>query len=229
MTPREAVAAFQETIQELERHYDSLVGALTGVQRRATLEGILAEQFALELGVRWEGFIHDLFVSYVERNKRAFLASEEKALRESVRQRKGPSLERLVYLRIPSRPRWTSRTVDTLLDPEGRHLTLTKADDLSSKASRLLGSKAKRFSLVEEDRQLIDFVIALRNYLAHRSRASLRALNASISAFAAAGANHDLAGQIRNVRAYLRNAGPSGRPRIKVVFDRMSQIAGKLA
>lgn len=227
MTPRRVVISFKETLRDLETLYDSMLAAISTSRGGVTLEGILAEKFALELGVRWEGFIHDLFIAYVLRGKRTFLRSRREAVKKSVRERYGEPWENLVLLRTPAQ--WTPRSIEVLLDPHGKHIAFISADKLFNRAKALLGSKAIRFSLDEEDRQLIDFVIALRNFLAHRSKASLKVFKMSVGDFTKRGPNHELAGRVGSVRAYLRKVGSSGRPRIRTAFFRMSGIADELA
>jgi hypothetical protein len=211
----------------MEDQYDTILAAIASGRGRTILVGALAEHFALELGVRWEGFVHDLFVAYLMQGKRAFLRSKNLNIMRSVGDRYGDGWLKLVRVRNPLK--WTPRLVEALIDPNQRNIVVTSADDLYHRATQLLGSRAIKFSLNPDDRQLVNFVVALRNYLAHRSKASRKDLYQAAAAFISQGPNAELFGRLRQVSTYLRTGVKVGKtPRIKVVHARLSEIAGKL-
>jgi hypothetical protein len=226
--PRGVVERFQLSLRQAEQNLDTLVAALPSRGPRKTLEGVLSEQFALELGVRWEGFIHDLLIAYLVAGRRAFLKAKRYSIKQNLRERFGDSWTRVVH--IGTHRNWTPRIIETLIDPKQRNLTFTSADKMYERATELLGSRAIKFSLDPEDRQLVNFVLALRNYLAHRSKASSKELSRIVAEFPDEGPNAELSGTLGRVASYLRNSGSIGRPaRIRVVYARMIDIVQKLA
>ena len=230
MTPRQVVRSFRLSLREVQEHFDTILAAVPPGPTRVSLQGVLVEQFGLELGVRWEGFIHDLFVAYLLKERRAFWGSKKTSIRQSVTDRFGDAWGRA--LRMASPPRWTPRTVEALLDPKQKNIVVTSGDHLYERAKALLGSRAIKFSLDPEDRLLLDFAIALRNYLAHRSKASFKELIRVVSSFTPVGLNAELSAPMRQLTTYLRRSSGLGRyptlPRIRVLYLRMDEIAEKL-
>lgn len=227
VTPKKVVRAFQLSIRTMGGQHDTLVAGIPRPANRTTLEGALAEQFALALGVRWEGFVHDLFVSYLLQNKRSFMSARKASIKQSVSDKFGIPWGKSV--RIKTFRNWTPRIVEGLLDPRERNIVVTSADRLYERATELLGSKAIKFSLVPDDRALVDLVFALRNYLAHRSKASLKELNTIVGRFNNRGPNSGLSGRITMVDSYLRKRVGRRTQRIKLVYSRLHDISGVLA
>ena len=226
-SPREIVRGFQSSISEMESDHDTVVAVLPTGRNRVRLEGILAEQFALQLGVRWEGFIHDLFVAYLLRGKIAFINAKKTSITLSINDRYGRAWAKLVTIRTPTR--WTSRLASILLDPDLRNISISSADKLRERANELLGSQAIRFSLDPDDRKMVDFVIAMRNFLGHRSKASLSELRRQVSGFTPSGPNAEFVGRLAKAGLYLKTSVRASQTRTKAMYARINDIAGKLA
>jgi hypothetical protein len=227
VTPRAIVNRFRSYLALGEQNYDTMVAAIPAGQPRKAMQGTLSEQFALELGVRWEGFIHDLFIGHLMKSKRSFFKTKKAGIKQSVRERYGEHWSKVV--RIVSHGKWTPRLIESLIDPKQRNIAIASADKLYERARDLLGRKAIKFSLDPEDRKLIDFVIALRNCLAHQSKGARKELKLLVSGFTGQGPNAGLSGPLGKVAAYLRTtAGPGHHTRLKVVYARMSDISAKL-
>jgi hypothetical protein len=118
---------------------------------------------------------------------------------------------------------------ESLLDPKRRNVEVSSADDLSNKAKLWSGPAAKKFALEQDDRDLVDLVIALRNYLAHKSRSARRELSVKVGRIGRIGPNSGLACHpLGPVPVYLkRTAG--GRTRTNLLYTRILQVASKLA
>ena len=115
-----------------------------------------------------------------------------------------------------------------LLDPKGWNFSEKNAESLSKRANELLAAQfAKKFALTAEDMTFLDFLISLRNYLAHRSAASRTALKTATTQLEGE-SNAALRGTVSNVGSYLKKKSSSGKTRAVVIVGRLVEIAEKL-
>lgn len=106
----------------------------------------------------------------------------------------------------------TRAQIEEMLDPEGRNVSAESAGTLAEKANDLLAAAhAKKFSLTAVDGGFLDFVIALRNYLSHRSSGSMKILRKRLSDLGTADPASHMIGTLTTVAIYL-NARPPGAP-----------------
>jgi hypothetical protein len=118
----------------------------------------------------------------------------------------------------------TKAQLKALVDPQGRNLSVSSADKLSSFARKyLLANTAKRFVLAADDRQFYDFLFALRNHLAHRSSFARSVLIKTIKAFANSVPNQALYAAKPKVESYLTEGAI---PRMKTIYSRTRTLAG---
>ena len=66
LTPTRALANFQKHVTTALANYDGLIAAVSGRPRRILMGRLVAEQCVLNIAVRWEAFIHDLIIAYIE-------------------------------------------------------------------------------------------------------------------------------------------------------------------
>jgi len=122
----------------------------------------------------------------------------------------------------------TANKVAALVDPAGWNLSLSSASKLASRANEMLASRfARRFSLDEEDGAFLEFSVALRNYLGHKStkaRKNLRVAHAQLSG----GKNDAFIAPITNLGAFLKGKNADGNSRVRLHALRLVEIASAL-
>lgn len=224
--PEKVADRFQKRIADVLRDSDELFIAVHDKKRQASLENMIAEQSVMLTAVLWEAFVNDLVVSYVIRAPRTCLNDVTERFRQSTNE-KFAGATRWISLNFP--PELSQTQVEKLLDPKGWNITAKSAQGLAELANRHLSAvDAKRFSLEADDRDFIDYLVALRNYLGHRSDMSREELIDSIGTFKPTGSNADLIAPIHTVAVYLKQAiGGAGR-RVNVIGRRLSHISAKL-
>ena len=225
--PAQIVANFQQQITTALTNYEQLVAAVSALPQRLTMERLLAEQCVLTIAVQWEAFIHDLIIAYIEDKPDTCIAFHRNKVTQSVKD-KHKGFSAWVTVTIPNP--LTRIQIEEMLDPEGRNVSAESANTLTKKANELLAAThAKKFSLTSVDGGILDFVIALRNYLSHRSSGSLKVLKKRLSDLGTADPASNMIGTLTNVATYL-NARPPGLldSRAKVIGYAVSALAAKL-
>lgn len=217
---------FQRRIGETQNHYSELLLAVTGKKRQAALETMLAEQCAMTLAVSWEAFIHDLLIAYVAMSPATFKKDLETRLRQSIEDKYGDAI-RWIKFRLPKAP--TKSQLMGVVDPKGWNVTANSAEELSKRANQLLpAADAKKFSLDADDGPFVDYLISLRNYLGHRSKASRAEVTRMIKDMQGSAQNSLLAGNVTTVGAYLKTRIAGTDTRAYLVGTRLTQVSQKL-
>jgi hypothetical protein len=218
---------FQKRVSDLLRDYGEMLLAVQGKNRRASLESMLSEQAAMSLGVYWEAFVHDLFVAYVTRNPVNCVSDFKRRIEQNLTSKFALSVP-WVALRIPSR--LTEKQVAKILDPKGWNVNATSARELREKANQFLHSTdARNFALDADDALFVDFLVAVRNYLAHRSANSRTELTAKIRQLDPAGNNAVLSGEPVRAALYLKRRVNTAETRVHSIGHRLADISAKLA
>ena len=222
---KDVVRKFTKRLTAAIEYHRELLLAVHLKTHQASLETMLAEQFTFNSAVLWEGFLSDILLSYVVMNPKTYLTSLEARVSQSLKERFGSEVVRYHGITFPTK---ISRTqAKALIDPKQFNITVRSAAGLAQKANDLLIAKyAKSFTLAAEDARLVDFSIAIRNYLGHRSSASRDSLKAAVQPLV--GVNADLQGNIRDVGSYLKHKNAQGDTRAIVLARRIITIAGKL-
>ncbi len=227
MNPRDKVVTrFEDAVRSSLANHDELVLALFGKKRQASLETVLVEQLVLSTAITWEAFLSDLFVAYIEMKPKTCLDGLARRLDESVAAKFGKPVARLTTFERPST--LGQSKIAALVDPAGWNLSLSSASKLSSRANEMLASEyARRFSLEADQGGFIDFSVALRNYLGHRStkaRRDLRDAHARLSG----GKNAPFVSAITKVGSYLRCQNADGESRATLHALRLVELAKTL-
>ena len=227
MNQRERVLKrFEDAVAASLSNHAELVLALFGKRRQASLETVLVQQLVLSTTVTWESFLSDLFVAYIEMKPTKCMESLARRIEQSVSDKFGRAAARLTTFQPPGDP--NASTIAALIDPAGWHLSLSTASKLASQANLMLAAKfAKRFSLDQEDGTFIEFSVAMRNYLGHRStksREDLRVTHARLTA----GKNGDFVAPISNLGSFLKARNAQGHSRARLHALRLLSIAKNL-
>lgn len=224
--PNQVATLFARRIKDATRDFNELKLAVYGKKRQASLETMLAEQVMMSIAVLWEAFINDLMTAYVAERPKSILSDFDNRLRQSIDD-KFPGVSRWVHWSFPSaisRPQ-----AEKLLDPKGWNVVAPSAQTLSDMANRRLEAvDARKFFLAADDRDFIDYLVSLRNYLGHRSAGSRKKLVDSIAQLKAAGVNAPLKADLQQVGAYLKQNIAGGESRVTFIAGRVQDIAKKL-
>ncbi len=193
---------------------------------QAALETMLVEQFVLNAAVLWEVFLSDLLLAYLVASPTRFLKSLRLRVLQSIEQRFGPRTERLVSIDTPRSLSLSSAA--GLADPKNYNLTVNSSEHLKKRANEMLAAQyAKHFTLPIEDSQFLDFVVALRNFLGHRSPASLERLKKATGSLD--GKNAALNAKVSNIGTYLKaRSAPSNDPRSIAIALRLVEVSESL-
>lgn len=136
----------------------------------------LAEQMFFFAAVTWEQFLHDLFVTYVNNDPEQVRGSLLKDVRDLAEKRLGKDVASRIGIDLDQ---LNMQQAAAILDKDGRNLTFRNSKELVIAAERWLVTKrSRRFSSMSDgDRCMLDAVVAIRNYVAHRSQASEDGMN----------------------------------------------------
>ena len=225
-TPAEVSRIFDCRINSLLRDYSELLLAVHQKKRQASLETMLSEQTVMALAVYWESFLHDLMIAHIVRRPKSCLKGYEDRIHKSVAD-KFPGASRWVAVGFPDAP--TLVQVERLLDPKGWNIVASSAEQLRELANRFLdAADARKFSLNADDAAFFDYLIAMRNYLGHRSDGGRKTLLHAVSAITQNSGNADLYGPAQQVGTYLKQRTQSGT-RVNSIGARVLAIAASLS
>lgn len=221
------VKRFIKQVESLVSHYRELKLAIHNKKNEASLQSELAIQLALSISVQWESFIHDLIIAYVLTDPTPAFESLERKARKSIQDKFGNTTEKCFEFCKPTG--LTREKIQEFLDPKGWNITASSASALASRANELLASNyARRFSLSQDDAELFDFVVALRNYLSHKSEGARKTFKNNLSSLSAAG-NISLKAVLGRTNFYLKsNVAPVNLSRVEYIAERLKKIAAIL-
>jgi hypothetical protein len=225
MTPEQKVVRrFLKRIHDTVGYHQELLAAVYLKKHQASLETIIVEQFALSTAVHWEVFVNDLLLTYLVKGPKTYLTNLKKRVAQSTRDKYGPDVAKALALKLPAL--LTMEKAEALVDPNGYNVGPTDSAAIAKRANELLEAQyAKRFTLAAEEAGVVDVAIALRNYIGHRSTASLRELRQAVSRLT--GVNADLSGSFSNSGTYLKSR-VNGEPRSIILANRLCAVAEKL-
>jgi hypothetical protein len=179
---------------------------------------MLAEQFVLNVGVLWEVFINELLLSYLIASPNRFSKNLSAKLFQSIDTRFGSTVSQLVRFSVPKE--LSIAKASALADPKNFNITVNSSDDLTTRANDLLEAKyARLFTLQPEDAQLLNFIVAMRNYLAHRSISAKTKLKKITSLLS--GVNISLRGPVSNIGTYLKKRDANNNTRSVLIAKRL--------
>lgn len=224
MLPSLVVREFHLAIDRRLQAHDDLVDALKGRPREQSLHSILAEQCAMSIGVQWEAFATEIMVAHVVLSPRRCIEDLRDRVFHSVEQKFGYAVARRQTLNFPAA--LSESQALALLDPKAYNIPST-TEEFKKKANQVLDARhAIKFSLAQPDAEFIEYLVALRNFIAHGSPSSRERLKASVAALA--GSNGPLNSSTSNLGSYLK-AKSGTRQRIALICDRVKQVASQLA
>jgi hypothetical protein len=221
----DVIRKFRKRINATVINHRELLLAVHEKRRQASLESMLAEQFALNVAVLWEVFLSDLLMAYVSEDPRTYMGDLQGRIKQSVRERFGQEASKCMKLDFPATV--APDRIAAWLDPKDFNVTVKSADALAQRANSMLSAlHAKKFTLEPEDSEIVDFTVALRHYLAHRSIASRHQLLQVAKSLS--GPNQELCDTIHKVGPYLKFRTTTGDTRAALVASRLSAVSARL-
>lgn len=221
---QKVVGKFTARIATTVGYHRELLMSVHLKKHQASLESIIVEQFVLSTAVQWEVLLSDLLLTYLVKGPKPYLESLRKRVSQSIKDRYGPDIARTASFSLPAA--LTVKRAKAFVDPKGFNVSAADSAELTKRANELLEAQyAKRFTLAADDSQLIDFVVAMRNYLGHRSKSSRDVLRQSIAVLS--GPNSDLNGKFVDSGTFLKHR-VGGDPRSIIVATRLDQVARTL-
>lgn len=225
---KKVFTTFKERTLKAVDYHTELMLAVHLKRRQAILESILAEQFVLTIAVMWEAYVNDLLLAYVIKSPGVCLKNLQSRIKKGILDKYGSSVAKTVVFKWP-RELDKSRAL-AILDPDGWNITARSAKALSERANDLLiASHAKKFFLNSDDREFIDALLCLRNYLSHHSKNSRRMLLNSILNIKSPSTNAALKGPFFSAGSYLKKDNGLGETRAKFIARRLIEIGEKLS
>jgi hypothetical protein len=227
VTPSEKVKTnFVQRLLKASECHRELMLAVHNKVNQAALETMLVEQFAMLAAIQWESFLNDLIIAYATMSPKTALNGLETRIGKSIQDKFGERAAKCVTFTV-KKP-FTLFKISKLLDPKDYNITVKSAGELTSKANDILAAEfAKKFSLDKADAQFMDFEVALRNFLSHRSDSSRGILKGSIQSLTEA-QNLFLRAPITNIGTYLKAKDAAGKTRAVVFAERLVEISQKL-
>lgn len=225
MTPEQQVAfLFAKRVNRAIDYHRELLLAIHGKKRQAALESMLVEQLVLYTAVLWELFINDLILTYLVMSPDTYIGNLSTRVSQSIRERFGPSAAKLTAFDHPKK--MSRARIEALVDPKGFNVGAQSAGQLAKRANEVLSAQyAKKFAMSQEDADFTDFLIALRNYLGHRSKASRVHLRSATKGLS--GVNAQMNAPFKDVAGYLKTRVGADQRAI-VIAQRLVAIASTL-
>lgn len=146
-------------------------------------QSTLTEHSLLAAAVIWEGFVSDMFVAYINRDATRFKQHLKDSFDTHLNTSSTPKrvFEEFGALVFPMHLK--KADVLALANSIGNNITFPNFDQLEEKAGIwLVAAHAQKFSgLTDQQKAVVNSVIALRNHIAHRSQRSLDAMNEAMA------------------------------------------------
>lgn len=164
---------------------------------------LIAEYLFVAVATLFEGFVSDLFVAYINRRSESFrkhlLSRMSLEADDEVAKRAKSHVEL-------SMPHLSVEKIRGILDPAGYNVTFATTDAMKQAAGTLLSNADKvMFTKTSAVRcAVIDFITAVRNYLAHRSDYAFDAMQTALSAADLPPELKRVGNKVNDVGAYLR-------------------------
>lgn len=190
---------------------------------------LLCEQVMLSATIAWENFVSELFVCYINRDSTLYVQDLKTRFDSSIADRFGREIASKAVLQLGQH--LNKQQVKHCLDPKQFNFVPKHSSELVQCAQKWLAIEySKKFtSLSAKDRATIDAWYAMRNFLAHRSKASWHEMHKALNGENLY-ANYKLGAKARHdIGAYLKaSVTKDRRMRLERYMIRMKSLASKL-
>ncbi|MEZ5455863.1 MAG: hypothetical protein R3F04_07090 [Lysobacteraceae bacterium] len=146
----------------------------------AKQKNLIAEYTFLAAATLWEGYLSDVFVAYINRDRSAFCA--QMVSKMQVKTEDAYAKRASTHASINMSNHLTVAEIRAILDANDYNVTFKSVDDLKEKAALWLAPAHRRnfLSLNAQQSAGLGTVRSIRNFLAHRSGASKVTMQADL-------------------------------------------------
>jgi len=198
---------FDASLDDVETAYNAAEVGVAGVPQKQ----LISEYLFVAAATLFEGFVSDLFVAYINRDSDRFRTH---VLRNMSIEAADDYAKRSLDLVEKSLPHLSVDKIREILDPTGYNVTFQTTARMKEAAGKWLpqADSVKFTGASNQQCAVVDFVKAVRNYLAHRSNASMARMQEALVAADLPAELRRAGNRVRNVGAYLRSThGPQRR------------------
>lgn len=184
---------------------------------------LIAEYAFVSAAALFEGLISDLFVAYINRDSARF---RDFLLRHLTIDTSDKYAERAKEYAETTMRHLNVEEIRNVLDPTDYNITFQTTEKMKESAGKWLADSHKSgfVNTTGEQSAVIDYVKAIRNFLAHRSKASDTSMQRALLSCNLPAALKRNQNNVADVGAYLR-AQIEGKPRFKHFIDAITHLA----
>lgn len=196
---------FLEGLQDIQDALTDTIGK--GITQKSRLH--MVEYSYMAASILLEGFISDLFVAYINKENTPFVLYLTQKMRIEADDEYAKRAK--IFAAVDIGSHLTLEKIRQILDPRDFNVAFSTVGDLKGKANQWLSAPFKSYfnNLSAPHAALLEATKATRNYLAHRSGASQKAMQ---DALAHTNLTQDFrrgANKVISVGSYLDSTPPS--------------------
>lgn len=223
--PNNIKTDFLQALQDVEDAHDAVAVSTVALKSR----NLIAEYSFLGAAVLLEGFISDLFVACINRKSDRFVGAMTGLMNMTATD--DTAKRAIAFAQIDIATHLTLEKIRKILDPKGWNVGFVDSSELKSKAGQWLEEpfRARFTGLSPAHSALFDTTKSVRNFLAHRSTASLDAMQTALAAPNLPAGFRRAANRVHSVGSFLDSVPPGlVQTRIKSYLQEVRAIAGNL-
>lgn len=194
-------------------------------------KSFLAKSAFLSAAVLWEGFVSDLFVAYINRDSSMFVNHLNNAIHGSSNLTDKQRLIVNKYSKISFPAHLNRSSIIELIDGKGNNISFASFKALEDTSKKwLIQQDSRRIASASAQlRAVYDAILSIRNFIAHNSERSHKAMNQALSG----GPIHPLGltrptNSVNKVGSYLKSKPINvngNQSRLEIFFDGMRSLA----
>ncbi|WP_186208238.1 hypothetical protein [Burkholderia gladioli] len=223
--PQNIKVDFLRGLQDVEDALDA-VTASTVTQKSRNL---IAEYSFLGAAVLLEGFVSDLFVACINKDSSRFVGAMAGLMTMTATD--DTAKRAIAFAEIDISTHLTLDKIRKILDPKGWNVGFNDSADLKAKAGQWLENpfRARFTGLSQAHSAVFDATKSVRNFLAHRSSASLATMQAALASPTLPAGFRRAANKVHSVGSFLDSVPPgAAQIRIKSYLLEVRAIAEHL-
>lgn len=216
---------FLLALQDVEDAHDAVAASTVALKSR----NLITEYGFLGAAILLEGFVSDLFVACINKASSRFVGAMTGLMNISATDE--AAKRAIAFAQIDISTHLTLDKIREILDPKGWNVGFVDSADLKSKAGQWLEDPYReRFTdLSPAQSALFDTTKSVRNFLAHRSKASLEKMQEALAAPNLPPGFRRAANQVHSVGSFLDSVPPGlAQTRIKSYLHEVRNITGHL-
>ncbi|WP_343350670.1 hypothetical protein [Pseudomonas sediminis] len=208
---------------------EAVVNNVSNVSLPISNQNLLAEYTFLGASVLLEGFISDIFVAYINKKSGPFIGSLTNKMDISAADEYAKRATTFAQVDIASH--LTLEKIRQILDPKDWNVTFATSADLKAKAGQWLDMPYKNYftSLSPGHSSLLEATKAIRNYLAHRSGASQKVMQAALADSNLSASFRRGLKEVHKVGSFLDSTPRGGsQTRLEFYLSELKSVANQL-